>query len=105
VVTTCPRCAADLGAQRGWCVDCERQFDSWVRRHASDIVWQSLCGTVVICAVGLGLPILGVGWVTAGIGAFGAFGTIFGLSRLTRRVRRRQFLHAALPRAYLAEPK
>ena len=98
---TCPRCAAELPPKRTWCADCEKQFDQWVRRHASDIVWQALSGTVVISAVGLGLPILGVGWIVAALGAFGAFGTIFGLSRLTRRMRRRQFLATALPRAYL----
>ena len=99
---TCPRCAsADVPPKKTWCAECETQFERWVRRHASDIVWQALSGTVVISAVGLGLPILGVGWVVAGLGAFGAFGTIFGLSRLTKRVRRRQFLATTLPRAYL----
>lgn len=84
-------------------MECEKLYDAWVRRHASDIVWQALSGTAVISAIGLGLPILGVGWVVAALGAFGAFGTIFGLSRLTRRVRRRQFLTTSLPRAYLPE--
>ena len=99
---TCPRCAsADVPPKKKWCAECEKQFDSWVRRHASDIVWQALSGTVVISAIGLGLPILGVGWVVAAFGAFGAFGTIFALSRVTRRLRRRQFLATSLPRAYL----
>ena len=47
----------------------------------------------------------GVGWLVAAGGAFAGFATVFTLSRLTRRRRRRQFLVAPLPRAYLPEPK
>jgi hypothetical protein len=102
----CARCRAEVTVSpKRWCVDCERNFDVWVRRHASDIVWQALSGTGVLMIAGMGLPILGVGSLVAAIGAFAGFGTIFGLSRLTRRVRRRQFLQAPLPRAYLPEPK
>jgi hypothetical protein len=123
-MASCPRCHAehDAIAQRGgsvagsrpmkwgmpavtWCKDCEHLYDGWVRRHASDIVWQALVGTLIVSAVGVGLPILGVGTLVGAVGAFGAFGTIYGLSRLTRRRRRRQFLQAPLPRAYLPAPK
>ena len=98
----CARCAADVElAPKRWCKDCEGNYDLWVRRHASDIVWQALMGTVVVCGLGLGLPLLGVGSLVAAVGAFAGFGTILGLSRLTRRHRRRQFLQAPLPRAYL----
>lgn len=93
------------GPASTWCKECERLYDGWVRKHATDIVWQALVGTVIISAVGLGLPVLGVGTLVAAGGAFAGFGAILGLSRLTRRRRRRQFLQAPLPRAYLAEPK
>lgn len=102
----CARCAAEIEVPPNkWCKDCEGNYDQWVRRHASDIVWQALSGTVVVSALGLGLPLLGVGSLVAAVGAFAGFGTIFGLSRLTRRRRRRQFLLAPLPRAYLPVPK
>ena len=105
-MATCPRCAAALdAAPTKWCKDCERLYDSWVRGHASDIVWQALAGTVVVSALALGLPLLGLGPLSAALGAFAGFGTLFGLSRLTRRRRRRQFLQAPLPRAYLPAPK
>lgn len=98
----CARCRAEVTiASRRWCADCERNYDVWVRRHASDIVWQALSGTVVLMIAGLGLPFLGLGPLVAALGAFAGFGTIAGLSRLTRRVRRKQFLQAPLPRAYL----
>jgi hypothetical protein len=122
-MASCQRCHAEVDAvARGgsvagsrpmtwgmpavtWCKQCEQLYDSWVRRHATDIVWQALVGTVIVSAVGLGLPILGVGTLVAAAGAFAGFGAIFGLSRLTRRRRRRQFLQAPLPRAYLPAPK
>jgi len=100
----CPRCGAESPAPR-WCKDCEQLYDRWVRRHAADIAWQALLGGVVVAAIGLGLPLLGVGWVVAGTGAFAGFGTLYGLARLTRRKRRQQFLQTALPRAYLPAPK
>ena len=103
---SCPRCAGTLAqGDATWCKDCEQLYDRWVRRHASDIVWQALSGTVVVSAIALGLPLLGVGPLIAAIGACAGFGTILGLSRLTRRRRRRQFLDAPLPRAYLPAPK
>src|SRR5678816_4013101 len=102
----CARCAAVVeAAPNKWCKDCELLYDRWVRRHATDIVWQALAGTVVVSTVALGLPLLGVGSLIAAVGAFAGFGTIFGLSRLTRRRRRKQFLQAPLPRAYLPAPK
>jgi hypothetical protein len=101
----CARCAAAVETTKKWCKDCEQQYDRWVRRYASDIAWQALTGTVVITFIGMGLPLLGVGWLVAALGAFAGFGTILALSRLTRRKRRRQFLAAALPRAYLPAPK
>jgi len=103
-MVTCPRCAGAIDATK-WCKDCEVQYDRWVRRHASDIVWQALSGTVIVSAIALGLPLLGFGVLVGGAGAFAGFGTIFGLARLTRRRRRRQFLEASLPRAYLPAPK
>jgi hypothetical protein len=88
-----------------WCKDCEQLYDSWVRKYATDIVWQALIGTVIISAVGVGLPILGVGSLVAAAGAFAGFGAVYGLSRVTRRRRRQEFLQAPLPRAYLPAPK
>ena len=105
-MASCSRCAGDVdGPSTKWCKDCEQLYDKWVRRHANDIVWQALAGTVIVSIVGLGLPLLGVGSLVAAAGAFAGFGTILGLSRLTRRRRRRQFLQAPLPRAYLPAPK
>ena len=88
-----------------WCADCEAHYDQWVRKHASDIVWQAFAGAGVIMTVGLLLPVLGVGVLVGGIGAFAAFGTLIGLAHANRRRRRRQFLEAQLPRAYLTAPK
>jgi hypothetical protein len=101
----CPRCAGEIIAPTGtWCGDCEQLYDRWVRTHASDIVWQGLLGGLVIMAFGLGLPLLGVGKLIAAVGAFVGFGTMAGLSWVTRRRRRQQFLEAPLPRAYLPAP-
>ncbi len=103
---SCPRCAGDADSEvTAWCADCERLYDTWVRKHATDIVWQALSGMVVVTFFGLALPVLGVSTLVAAVGAFAGFGTIAGLSRLTRRKRRRQFLEAPLPRAYLPAPK
>ncbi len=73
----------------------------WIRRHASDIVLPVLGGMLVITATGVGLPLLGFGWVIATSGVFAGFGTLLGLQRFGQRRRRRQFLQAPLPRAYL----
>jgi hypothetical protein len=105
-MSMCARCHGESeNPTAKWCTECERLYDGWSRRHASDIVWQALIGTVIVSAVGLGLPLLGVGKLVAAVGAFAGFGTIAGLSRLTRRRRRQQFLQAPLPRAYLPLPK
>jgi hypothetical protein len=102
----CARCGSETAVlPKRWCGECELLYDTWVRQHASDIVWMALSGTVVMSAFGFGLPLLGLSWVAAVGGAFGGFGTLFGLSRLNRRRRRRQFLQAPLPRAYLPAPK
>jgi hypothetical protein len=99
---SCQRCTADaqVGAT-GWCRDCELAYDTWVRRHASDIVVPTLAGMVVLCTVAIGLPLLGVGGLVAVGGVFAGFGTLVGLHRLSRRRRRRQFLAGDIPRAYL----
>lgn len=103
---SCPRCADDVTEDvAAWCRDCEQLYDAWVRTHAGDIVWQAMFGTVAVSFFGLALPLLGAGMLIAAAGAFAGFGTIYGLSRMTRRRRRRQFLQAPLPRAYLPEPK
>jgi len=105
-MSACTRCSGESEHPTAkWCKECEKLYDSWSRRHASDIVWQALVGTVVVSGVGLGLPLLGVGTLVAAAGAFAGFGTILGLSRMTRRRRRQQFLQASLPRAYLPLPK
>ena len=103
----CGRCGADVATRRGkWCPDCERAYDTWVRRHATDIVWVVMSGGFVLAAIGMVLPILGVDWLVASSAAFAGWGTIFGLHRANQRRRRRQFIAGAtLPRAYLPEPK
>jgi hypothetical protein len=106
---TCRRCGAELASttRRGlWCPECERAYDTWVRRHASDIVWIVLIGGFVLAFVGMLLPVLGVPWLVAASAAFLGWGTILGGARLNSRRRRRQFLDGvALPRAYLPAPK
>lgn len=99
---SCPRCNGEIDGRARWCADCERAFDLWVRRHASDIVWPVLSGTVMVTALALGLPLLGLGSLIAATAIFAGFGTIGGLYRLNRRRRRRQFLREGeMPRAYL----
>ncbi len=102
----CTRCGADAETRPGkWCPECERAYDGWVRRYASDIVWTVLGGGVVLAAVGMLLPIFGVDWIVAASAAFAGWGTIFGLHKVNSRRRRRQFLDGNLPRAYLPAPK
>jgi len=98
----CARCheEASIGTT-GWCTECERQYDSWIRGYAGDIVLPVLAGTAIITTVGMLLPFLGVGWLIATTGVFAGFGTLVGLFRLRRRQRRHQFLTTSLPRAYL----
>ena len=106
MAVTCTRCSAVLPEMAtGWCKDCERQYDGWVRRHANDIVWHALSGTLIVTSVAVGLPLLGIGKLVAALGVFAGFGTMYGLARMTRRRRRKQFMRAALPRAYLPLPK
>lgn len=100
----CKRCEEDKPLdKRGWCIDCERAYDTWVRRYASDIVKPALTGMVIVLAVALGVPLLGASTLVALGGVFAGAGTIFGLTRLSARRRRRQFLTSSLPRAYLPE--
>jgi hypothetical protein len=103
----CKRCQADEPlSKHGWCGACEKAYDTWVRRHAADIVWSVMGGGVVLGAVGIGLPLLGLSSVVAFAAAFTGFATIFGLQQLMGRRRRRQFLAGgAMPRAYLPAPQ
>ena len=100
---SCPRCHAETDDER-WCADCERAFDTWSRRHASDIIWSLMAGMVIVTSTAIVLPMLGVDWIIAAVGVFSGFGTLVGLHRANRRRRRRQFLRgAAMPRAYLTD--
>jgi hypothetical protein len=102
----CPRCG-DSGklAASGWCDPCERAYDTWVRRYATDIVWAVFGGGLVIALLGLGLPVLGLGSLVGASAAFAGSATIWGVYRATQRARRKQFLRGvALPRAYLPSP-
>lgn len=105
----CPRCGATEISPKsgaGWCATCEDAYDTWVRRHATDIIWATMGGGIVIALLGLGLPLLGLGSLVGATAAFAGSGTIYGLYRGTQRRRRRQFLRGvALPRAYLPAPK
>jgi hypothetical protein len=118
----CSRCAAEIstsvpatrpqgsgtrgrtdepGAREVWCRDCELQYDTWVRQHATDILWQTGLGAIVAMVIGLGLPLLGLEPIIGIAGVLAGFGTFMGLRRWGKQRRRRQFLTGALPRAYL----
>jgi len=97
----CPRCAADTPS---WCVDCERQFDTWVRQHASDILWQTGTGALIAMIVGLGAPLIGLSPILGIAGVLVGFTTFLGLRGWGNARRRRQFLTDSLPRAYLPGP-
>jgi hypothetical protein len=100
----CPRCSAETKDDK-WCPACEGSYDTWSRRHASDILWSLAAGGLIVSATAIGLPLLGLDWIIAATGVFTGFGTLVGLHRLNRRRRRRQFLAgAAMPRAYLPAP-
>ncbi len=103
----CVRCGSKEQLQKsGWCRDCELAYDTWVRRHATDIIWAVMGGGTVIAVLGLGLPLLGLGPLVGATAAFAGSGTILGVYRMSQRRRRRQFLQGiALPRAYLPAPK
>ena len=99
----CPKCNAESSDGR-WCTVCERAYDTWSRRHATDIIWSLMAGAVVLTSTAVALPLLGIDWIVASLGVFTGFGTLLGLHRLNRRRRRRQFLRgAAVPRAYLTD--
>lgn len=99
----CPRCKAATDDDR-WCAECERAYDTWSRRHAGDIIWSLLAGTLIVSSTAVLLPMLGVDWIIAATGVFTGFGTLVGVHRLNRRRRRRQFLAGAdMPRAYLPD--
>jgi hypothetical protein len=100
----CRRCQAEIVDDRAWCAACELAYDGWSRRHAADIVWCALSGTVIVLTAGMLVPALGASWLFALTGVFAGFGTMVGLFRWNRRRRRTQFLRgAAVPRAYLPE--
>ena len=84
-----------------WCRECEKQYDSWVRRHAADIIWQTGVGALVAMAIGLGLPLLGLEPIIGIAGVLVGFTTFMSLRTWGKKRRRRQFLTDALPRAYL----
>jgi hypothetical protein len=98
----CPRCAVpDHLLASGWCRECELAFGIWSRRHASDIVSTVLAGMVAGIIGGIGLPLLGFGWLISAISVFLSLGAMFGVYTFHDRRRRHQFLESRLPRAYL----
>ena len=98
----CARCQAELPDPRTWCAECERAYDAWSRRHASDIIWSVLGGMVVVLALAIGVPLLGVPWVWATTGIVAGSATIVSIQRWNLRRRRAQFLRGGeMPRAYL----
>jgi hypothetical protein len=100
----CPRCEAETDDDR-WCAACESAYDTWSRRHATDIIWSLMAGMVVLTSAAVVLPMIGFDVIIAALGVFSGFGTLYGLHRANRRRRRRQFLRgAAMPRAYLQQP-
>jgi hypothetical protein len=103
----CVRCQADASLNKaGWCADCEQAYDTWVRRHATDIIWSVMGGGVLLGAIGIGLPLLGISSAVAFAAAFVGLGAAMALQRAAGRRRRRQFLAGgAMPRAYLPAPR
>lgn len=103
----CVRCQADGPVNKaGWCADCEKAYDTWVRRHATDIIWSVMGGGVILGAIGVGLPLLGIPSAIAFAAAFVGVGATVALQRAAGRRRRRQFLAGgAMPRAYLPAPR
>lgn len=97
----CRRCDAPIDDERRWCASCERAYDTWSRRHASDVVWTILAGGTVTTLIGMGLPLLGLSMLYAATAIFAGFATFGATYRLAWHRRRQQFLATALPRAYL----
>lgn len=95
---SCPRCSADTPS---WCKDCEKLYDAWSRQHAADILWQTGSGALVAMIIGLGAPLLGMTPILGVAGVLLGFGTFMGLRAWGNGRRRRQFLTASVPRAYL----
>src|SRR5258706_5824177 len=98
----CPRCGGDEEPQKSrWCLTCERAYDTWVRRHATDIIWAVMGGGTVIAILGLGLPLLGLGSLVCATAGLSDAVTILGIYLASQKRRRRQVLRGvALPRAY-----
>ena len=96
----CPRCGATTPS---WCADCEKLYDTWVRQHATDILWQTGTGALLAMIIGLGAPLLGLDFFIGIAGVLAGFGTFMGLRAWGKGRRRRQFL-AMVPRAYLPKP-
>jgi hypothetical protein len=94
----CARCS---GGDAPWCAACERAYDGWVRRYASDVIWPLVAGMIVVMTCAMALPLLGVSWLVGAAGAIAGFGTVGALARLSRWRRRRQFRLGSLPRAAL----
>src|ERR1044071_1875511 len=89
----CPRCAAEMtGPGVPWCRDCEKQYDTWVRKRAADIIWQTGLGALVAMAIGLALPLLGLEPIIGIAGVLVGFTTFMGLRTWGKKRRRRQFL-------------
>lgn len=99
----CARCKEDVALDKhGFCADCAREYDGWIRQYASDIIPPAIAAMVIVLGVGLVVPFLGVSSLVALGGVFAGFGALVSLFQLNRRKRRRQFLStSALPRAYL----
>jgi hypothetical protein len=98
----CARCQVEVANAGRWCADCERHFDTWSRRYATDIIWSALGGMVVVITGAMVVPLLGVPWVWATTAIVGGSATILGIHRWNGRRRRMQFLRGdAMPRAYL----
>jgi|SRR3954471_9839449 Flp pilus assembly protein TadB len=97
----CQRCAAEEVTTSGWCVDCERQWDTWGRRHAADIIWQAFTGAGIAMVFALGAPLVGLSMMLGIVGVVIGAGTSVGLRIWGKRRRRQQFLATSIPRAYL----
>jgi hypothetical protein len=104
----CTRCGGEYDGSQdvrlrvfdpAWCHDCETQYDTWVRKHAADIIWQT--GTGAAVAIFIALPGIAFSPIFGIMGFLVGFSTFMGLRSWGKARRRRQFLAGALPRAYL----